>query len=286
MTAPKLTLFNSLTRALEPFDPVHQGEARVYTCGPTVYNYQHIGNMRAYVFADTLGRVLRWKGYTLTHVINITDVGHLTSDADAGEDKMEKAAAQRTSRSGTSRALHRCLQGGRRAAQYPPARAMVRRDRLHRGDDRIRQGHCGEALLRTRLRPLFRRLDRGRLRPPGARRHRGRRRPDRHRRGQAQCRRFRDLAQDPGGRDAPDGMGFALGQGRARLASRMLGHGREAARLSLRHPHRRDRPPRDPPPERDRAEPGLLRLRRARRAAHSGARSGCTTISSSSARAR
>jgi len=91
MTAP-LRLFNSLTRELETFEPVHPGEARVYSCGPTVYNYPHIGNMRAYVFADVLGRTLSWKGYTLTHVINITDVGHLTDDADEGEDKLEKAA--------------------------------------------------------------------------------------------------------------------------------------------------------------------------------------------------
>ena len=94
MTAP-LRLFNSLTRELETFQPVHPGEARVYTCGPTVYNYPHIGNMRAYVFADILGRTLSWKGYKLTHVTNITDVGHLTDDADAGEDKLEKAAAER-----------------------------------------------------------------------------------------------------------------------------------------------------------------------------------------------
>ena len=91
---PPLKLFNSLTRQLEEFQPVHPGEARVYTCGPTVYNFQHIGNMRAYVFADTLGRTLSFKGFQLRHVINITDVGHLTSDADAGDDKMEKAAAQ------------------------------------------------------------------------------------------------------------------------------------------------------------------------------------------------
>ncbi|WP_310534719.1 cysteine--tRNA ligase [Novosphingobium sp.] len=91
-TAP-LKLFNSLNRQLEPFQPVHPGEARVYTCGPTVYNYPHIGNMRAYVFADVLGRTLSFKGYKLTHVINITDVGHLTDDADAGEDKMEKMAS-------------------------------------------------------------------------------------------------------------------------------------------------------------------------------------------------
>lgn len=92
--AAALTLFNSLTRQAEPFAPVNPGEARVYTCGPTVYNFQHIGNMRAYIFADTLGRTLSWKGYTLTHIINITDVGHLTSDADAGDDKMEKAASE------------------------------------------------------------------------------------------------------------------------------------------------------------------------------------------------
>ena len=88
-----LRLFNSLTRQLEEFKPVRDGEASVYTCGPTVYNFQHIGNMRAYIFADTLGRVLSYKGYKLKHVINITDVGHLTSDADAGDDKMEKAAS-------------------------------------------------------------------------------------------------------------------------------------------------------------------------------------------------
>ncbi|SMQ59465.1 cysteinyl-tRNA synthetase [Altererythrobacter xiamenensis] len=93
--AVPLKLFNSLTRQLETFEPVHPGEARVYTCGPTVYNYPHIGNMRAYVFADILGRTLSWKGYALTHIINITDVGHLTDDADAGEDKMEKMAAEK-----------------------------------------------------------------------------------------------------------------------------------------------------------------------------------------------
>ena len=93
--AQPLKLFNSLTRQMEEFVPVHPGEARVYTCGPTVYNYPHIGNMRAYVFADLLGRTLSWKGYKLTHVINITDVGHLTDDADDGEDKLEKMAAEK-----------------------------------------------------------------------------------------------------------------------------------------------------------------------------------------------
>ena len=93
MTGAPLTFYNSLTRAIEPFVPIDPALVRIYTCGPTVYNYQHIGNMRAFLFADTLGRVLRWKGFKTKHVINITDVGHLTSDADAGDDKMERAAA-------------------------------------------------------------------------------------------------------------------------------------------------------------------------------------------------
>jgi len=87
-----LTLFNSLTRMIETFVPIDPAMARVYSCGPTVYHYAHLGNLRAYVFTDTLHRVLRWKGWPVTHVINITDVGHLTSDADEGDDKMEAAA--------------------------------------------------------------------------------------------------------------------------------------------------------------------------------------------------
>ncbi|EZP57469.1 MULTISPECIES: cysteine--tRNA ligase [Sphingomonas] len=87
-----LTLYNSLTRTTELFEPADPADVRIYSCGPTVYHYAHIGNLRAYLFTDTLGRVLTWKGYGLTHVINITDVGHLTSDADAGDDKMEAAA--------------------------------------------------------------------------------------------------------------------------------------------------------------------------------------------------
>ncbi len=87
-----LRLFNSLTRSVEPFTAIDPGHARVYSCGPTVYNYAHLGNLRAYVFTDTLRRTLLWKGLDVTHIINITDVGHLTSDADAGDDKMEAAA--------------------------------------------------------------------------------------------------------------------------------------------------------------------------------------------------
>ena len=91
-TGQPLTLFNSLTRVIEPFVPIDPKMVRLYSCGPTVYNFAHLGNLRAYVFTDTLRRVLNWKGYAVTHVINITDVGHLTSDADEGDDKMELAA--------------------------------------------------------------------------------------------------------------------------------------------------------------------------------------------------
>src|ERR1700712_2979819 len=89
-----LTLFNSMSRSIEPFAPIDPKMVRLYSCGPTVYSTAHLGNLRAYVFTDTLRRTLNWKGYATTHVINITDVGHLTSDADAGDDKMEMAAAK------------------------------------------------------------------------------------------------------------------------------------------------------------------------------------------------
>lgn len=84
-----LRLYNTLTRKKEDFVPIKAGEAGLYSCGPTVYNFAHIGNMRAYVFADVLRRTLKYAGYDVHHVMNITDVGHLVSDADEGEDKME-----------------------------------------------------------------------------------------------------------------------------------------------------------------------------------------------------
>ncbi|ROO52672.1 cysteinyl-tRNA synthetase [Micromonospora sp. Llam0] len=85
-------LFNSLHRRLDDLDPMHDNAVRMYTCGPTVYNYAHIGNLRAYLFADALRRTLQWSGFDVTQIINITDVGHLTSDADEGDDKVELAA--------------------------------------------------------------------------------------------------------------------------------------------------------------------------------------------------
>ena len=90
-----LHLYNTLGRKLEEFTALVPGNAGFYGCGPTVYNYAHIGNLRAYVTHDILCRVLRERGYTVHHVMNITDVGHLSGDDDLGEDKMVKSAAER-----------------------------------------------------------------------------------------------------------------------------------------------------------------------------------------------
>ncbi|HEV7952316.1 MAG TPA: cysteine--tRNA ligase [Candidatus Saccharimonadales bacterium] len=87
-----LQLHNTLTKKLEIFTPQQEGKVSLYTCGPTVYNYLHVGNWAAYIYWDTLVRTLLANGYTVERVMNITDVGHLTSDADEGEDKLEKGA--------------------------------------------------------------------------------------------------------------------------------------------------------------------------------------------------
>lgn len=84
--------YNSLTRKIQPFKPLKKGKVSMYACGPTVYKSAHIGNMRTYIFEDLLRRVLEYNGYKIKHVMNITDVGHLTSDADSGDDKVEREA--------------------------------------------------------------------------------------------------------------------------------------------------------------------------------------------------
>ncbi|MDE2207128.1 MAG: class I tRNA ligase family protein, partial [Armatimonadetes bacterium] len=89
---PPLSLFNTMTRAIEPLTPADPPQVRLYCCGPTVYNYAHIGNLRTYIFEDLLRRTLKFNGFDVHHVMNITDVGHMTTDADAGDDKMEVAA--------------------------------------------------------------------------------------------------------------------------------------------------------------------------------------------------
>lgn len=84
-----LALFDTYERKVRPFQPLEGNTVGIYACGPTVYNFAHIGNLRTYLFEDLLRRVLIANGYEVNHVVNITDVGHLTSDADSGEDKME-----------------------------------------------------------------------------------------------------------------------------------------------------------------------------------------------------
>ena len=89
-----LSLFNTKTKAKEKFKSLEEGVVKLYTCGPTVYNYAHLGNLRSYVFADVLKRTLTYTGYDVQHVTNVTDVGHLVSDGDEGEDKIEKAVGR------------------------------------------------------------------------------------------------------------------------------------------------------------------------------------------------
>jgi cysteinyl-tRNA synthetase len=87
-----ITLYNTLSRKKEPLKPIHPDWVGLYTCGPTVYNFAHIGNLRTYIFEDILERTLRVDGHAVRRVMNITDVGHLTGDTDAGDDKLETAA--------------------------------------------------------------------------------------------------------------------------------------------------------------------------------------------------
>ncbi|MFP4484790.1 MAG: cysteine--tRNA ligase, partial [Spirochaetaceae bacterium] len=89
-----LRLFNTLGRTVQTFIPIEEGKVGVYACGPTVYNFAHIGNLRAYVFEDELRRTLEYLGYEVEHVMNVTDVGHLTDDADEGEDKIIRSARE------------------------------------------------------------------------------------------------------------------------------------------------------------------------------------------------
>lgn len=89
-----MKLYNTLSRTIEEFEPLNPPHVGVYTCGPTVYDYTHIGHLRKYINDDVLVRTLRANNYDVKHIMNITDVGHLTSDGDAGDDKLEKGAAK------------------------------------------------------------------------------------------------------------------------------------------------------------------------------------------------
>ena len=87
-----MLIYNSLTRKREEFIPREEGKVSMYTCGPTVYHFAHIGNLRTYIMEDVLEKYLTYSGYDVNRVMNITDVGHLSSDGDTGEDKMLKGA--------------------------------------------------------------------------------------------------------------------------------------------------------------------------------------------------
>jgi len=88
------SVYNTMTRRIEPFEPITKDFVRMYCCGPTVYNFAHIGNLRTYIFEDILRRTLEFSGYHVQHVMNVTDVGHLTDDGDEGEDKMLKSSKE------------------------------------------------------------------------------------------------------------------------------------------------------------------------------------------------
>ena len=95
MTGHQLRFYNSLGRRFEDYTPSAE-LVGLYSCGPTVYSFPHLGNMRPYVFADTLRRAFRWKGIPVRAVVNITDVGHAVADSDTGEDKLEVAGGEGT----------------------------------------------------------------------------------------------------------------------------------------------------------------------------------------------
>ena len=128
-------IYNTLSRKIEEFRPLDPVAVSYYSCGPTVYLAQHLGNMRAALFVDTLRRALEFNGYAVRHVMNVTDVGHMTSDEDAGEDKIEKTArAEGKTPARGRRFLSRDVPARLRAAEYQIA---ARRPLLCRATDHI-----------------------------------------------------------------------------------------------------------------------------------------------------
>ena len=173
MPAP-LALYDNYTRTLRQFEPLRQAApVGLYTCGPTVYDYQHIGNFRTFLFEDVLKRVLRWNGYEVRHVMNITDVGHLTSDADTGEDKMEKGA-RRTGKTAWEIAKLYTDDFVEHLARLniEDADDPLPRDRSHRRADRVHRGHRAQGLhVHDVRRRVLRHVEAGRLRLSRAPRH-------------------------------------------------------------------------------------------------------------------
>ena len=261
MPAP-LQLYDNYTRSLRRFAPLAPGPVGLYTCGPTVYDYQHIGNYRTFLFEDVLKRVLEWNGYAVRHVMNITDVGHLTSDADTGEDKMEKGA-RRTGKTAWEIAqlytdafladlallniedptiLCRATDHIREQIEFiadieKNGFAYVTADGVY--FDTSRQKDYGYlARLNVEGQEAGKRVDLG-----------DKRHPDR----------LRAVEIHGAGREAPDGVGQPVGPRLSGLAHRVLGDGAEVPRRLLRHPLRRRGPHSGPPHQRDRADRGARR---------------------------
>ncbi len=259
-----LTLYDNYTRTLRPFAPLAPGgEVGLYTCGPTVYDYQHIGNFRTFLFEDVLKRVLEWNGYRVRHVMNITDVGHLTSDADTGEDKMEKGA-RRTGKSAweiaqlyteafladMKRAQHRgrrrcCAAATDHIAEQIAFIADIEKNGFtYRTSDGIYFDTAKQPDYGHLARLDVKGLEAGKRVELGEKRH---------------VDRLRAVEVLAAGREAADGVGQPVGQGLSRLAHRVLGDGAEVSRRLLRHPLRRRGPHPRPPHERDRADRGAGR---------------------------
>ena len=156
----RLRLFNTLTRQVADFAAATPPQVGMYTCGPTVYADQHIGNMRTYVFADTLKRVLTWKGYRVRHVINITDVGHLTSDADEGDDKLELAARrERQDAWKIAERYTRDFKTDLERLRIVKPDVWCKGNRSHPADDQVRRGaRRWRLVLPAAIRPLLRHL--------------------------------------------------------------------------------------------------------------------------------
>ena len=229
-----LTLYDNYTRSLRPFVPLHpDGDVGLYACGPTVYDYQHIGNFRTFMFVDTLRRVLEWNGYSVKHVMNITDVGHLTSDADTGEDKMEKGS-RRTGKSAweIAQLYTDAFVVDMKRLDIEDADGAVQGDRPHPRADRVHRRHREERLHVPHLRRhLFRHREAERLRLSRAARRQGTgSRQARRARRKAPRHRLRAVEVLATRRETADGVGQPVGQGLSRLAHRVLGDGAEIPR--------------------------------------------------------
>ncbi len=222
-----LQLYDTFSRSLREFQPLEPPTVAMYCCGPTVYDYAHVGNLRTYVFEDILRRVLDFNGYDVKHVVNITDVGHLTSDADEGEDRME-IGSRRTGQSAWEIAelyAHAFQEDLRRLNTLEPTIWCRATDHIQ---EQIALIQCIEAqgfayptsdgiyFDTSRLDDYgqMARLDVEGLQA-GARVAVGeKRRPDR----------FRPVEIQPAGKHATDGMGQPLGRGLSGLARRVFSH--------------------------------------------------------------